>query len=160
MNYIFSLILLSCFFSFRISFRKIGQLWYELFSFSANLSPSEIQERLQYSTNKKLILAMHPHGIIPIQAFLWAAYADQYFDGVVNGERISLYGFGAAADAVAYIPFLRNIMGFLTAGSASYKPLFNGITKVIRQFSSLFHFLFFLFYYYSNISSIIRVKFQ
>lgn len=87
-------------------------------------------ERLRYSKQKKLILAMHPHGIIPIQAILWAAFADQYCDGIVDGERVSLYGFGAAADAVAYIPFLRNIMGFLTAGSASYKPLFNGIAKV------------------------------
>jgi len=42
----------------------------------------------------------------------------------------ALYGFGAAADAVGYVPGLRNIMGWLSAGSASYKVLKAGITKV------------------------------
>lgn len=41
-----------------------------------------------------------------------------------------MYGFGAAADVVMYIPFLRNIMGWLSGGPASYKALMDGLTKV------------------------------
>lgn len=54
----------------------------------------------------KLIMAMHPHGIVPFHALLWAAYCDQHY--VYEDKK--LYGFGAAADVVAYLPFLRNIM--------------------------------------------------
>jgi hypothetical protein len=54
--------------------------------------------------------------------YRWTSYCDQYLPG--------LYGFGAAADVVAYIPFLRNIMSMLTAGSASYQVLKDGLTKV------------------------------
>lgn len=70
---------------------------------------------------------MHPHGIVPIQALLWSAYCDQY----LSNENRALYGFGAAADVVGYIPFLRNIMGWLSGGSASYKALKDGLTKGI-----------------------------
>jgi hypothetical protein len=83
-------------------------------------------EILKYSDTHQLILAMHPHGIVPFQAILWAAYCDQYF---TIGDR-SLYGFGAAADVVGSIPFLRNIMGFLAGGSASYPALKNGLVYV------------------------------
>jgi hypothetical protein len=41
-----------------------------------------------------------------------------------------MYGFGAAADVVMYIPFLRNIMGWLTCGPADYKSLKMGLTMV------------------------------
>lgn len=109
-----------------IWFRKIGQLWYEVFDFHCNLSSAEIEKVLIHSDDHQLILAMHPHGIVPFQAILWAAYCDQYF---TLGKRM-LYGFGAAADAVNYVPFLRNIMGFLSAGSASYKPLKDGLMHV------------------------------
>ncbi len=111
----------------RIWFRRIGQLWYEVFDMHANLSPEKIRETLEINKDVQMILAMHPHGIVPYQAILWAAYCDQYFTAP-DGRM--LYGFGAAADAVGYVPFLRNIMGFLTAGSASYKPLKDGLTKV------------------------------
>lgn len=69
----------------------------------------------------QLILAMHPHGIVPFHAVLWAAYCDQYLS--------SIYGFGAAADVVALVPFLRNIMGWLCAGSAKYDVLKRGLTR-------------------------------
>ena len=49
---------------------------------------------------------MHPHGIVPFHAILWAAYCDQHY----VYEDKQLYGFGAAADVVGYLPFLRNIM--------------------------------------------------
>eukprot|EP00428_Durinskia_dybowskii_P060943 CAMPEP_0170373986 /NCGR_PEP_ID=MMETSP0117_2-20130122/10360_1 /TAXON_ID=400756 /ORGANISM="Durinskia baltica, Strain CSIRO CS-38" /LENGTH=264 /DNA_ID=CAMNT_0010628911 /DNA_START=472 /DNA_END=1266 /DNA_ORIENTATION=- len=76
-------------------------------------------------------MCMHPHGIVPFHAGLWAAYADQYLSDKVSGR--ALYGFGAAADAVAYVPGLRNIMGWLSAGSATYKVLKDGITKGISE---------------------------
>ena len=41
-----------------------------------------------------------------------------------------MYGFGAAADVVMYIPFLRNVMGWLSGGPATYKALKDGLTKV------------------------------
>jgi hypothetical protein len=37
------------------------------------------------------------------------------------------YGFGAAADILEYLPFMRNIMSFLAAGSASYNVLHDGL---------------------------------
>lgn len=102
-------------------------MWYEVFDLHVNLSPEKIAETLVINKDVQMILAMHPHGIVPYQAILWAAYCDQYFRAE---DGSALYGFGAAADAVGYVPFLRNIMGFLTAGSASYKPLKDGLTKV------------------------------
>lgn len=110
--------------------RKIGQLWYEIFDFSCNRSPEELAEVLNYSDTHQLIMCMHPHGIVPFHAGLWAAYADQYLSDKASGR--ALYGFGAAADAVAFVPGLRNIMGWLSAGSATYKVLKDGITKVNR----------------------------
>ena len=40
----------------------------------------------------------------------------------------------AAADVIMYLPVLRNIMGWLSAGSASYKTLKDGLTKVADTF--------------------------
>ena len=55
------------------------------------------------------------------QALLWAAYCDQFVP--------EAYGFGAAASVVCYIPFLCNIVAWLTAGPADYATLYNGMTK-------------------------------
>ena len=89
--------LICCFFNllFRPWARKIGQLWYEIFDFSCNRSPEQIAEVLKYSDTHQLIMCMHPHGIVPFHAGLWAAYADQYLSDKVSGR--ALYGFGAAA---------------------------------------------------------------
>ena len=103
-------------------------MWYEIFQFSANKSPEELMESIEYGDDHQLVMCMHPHGIVPYHAGLWAAYADQYMSDPATGR--ALYGFGAAADAVGYVPGLRNIMGWLSAGSASYKVLKAGITKV------------------------------
>ena len=107
------------------AFRKVGQLWYEVFQFSCNVTPAEVEELLNYCDSHQLILAMHPHGIVPFQAVLWSAYCHQYFS---NGKK-SMYGFGAAADVVAYVPFLRNFLFFLSAGSATYKVLKDGLVE-------------------------------
>ena len=50
-------------------------------------------------------------------------------------HRFIIDGFGAAADVVMYLPFLRNIMAWLSAGSASYKALKEGLVKVIFHIS-------------------------
>ena len=107
-------------------FRKVFQLWYEIFDFHHNLSPADIERCVKDGKSKQFIIGMHPHGIIPLQAFLWTAYADQYLrlDGT---DYQPLYGFGAAADAVNCIPILRNVMYCLSAGSAAYKVLLNGL---------------------------------
>ena len=77
---------------------------------------------------KQYIIGMHPHGIVPFHAILWAAYCNQYLSDRANKKE--MYGFGAAADIVGFIPFLRNIMGWLSAGPADYKTLKLGLEHV------------------------------
>ncbi len=92
--------------------RKIGQLWYEYCDFSCNVPPeycagvTRDNQIIKGCEKEQLILGMHPHGIVPFQAVLWAAFCDQHY----RYEDKELYGFGAAADVVGYLPFLRNIM--------------------------------------------------
>eukprot|EP01031_Cornospumella_fuschlensis_P039267 gene39267-47788_t len=50
------------------AFRLMGQLWYELLQVQANLGPEDISRRLDEAQKVQLILAMHPHGIVPFQA--------------------------------------------------------------------------------------------
>ena len=84
----------------------MGQLWYEVLDFSCNTPPEYRTLITKDADDQKLIMAMHPHGIVPFHALLWAAFCDQYY--VYEGKK--LYGFGAAADIVAHLPFLRNIL--------------------------------------------------
>jgi hypothetical protein len=107
-------------------FRKVGQLWYEIFDFHCNLSPELRENMLVQSDKHQFAIGMHPHGIVPFHALLWAAYCHQY----LSNEKKGLYGFGAVADIVMYLPFLRNIMGWLTGGPADYKTLKLGLTQV------------------------------
>lgn len=109
------------------AWRSIGQLWFDIFQFSTNLSPEECTKAINVGREKQLILAMHPHGIVPYQAILWAAYCEEYLTDWTTGDH--LFGFGAAADAVCYIPFLRQWMGWLSAGSAQYSVLKKGLMK-------------------------------
>ncbi len=67
-------------------------------------------EKIFARENNLSILAMHPHGIIPIHGFLWAAFCDQYLP--------VLYGIGATTDAAQRLPFLRQLLIWLSAGSA------------------------------------------
>ena len=100
-------------------FRRIFQLWYELFDFHHNLAlPLKFPESAASSLH---ILAMHPHGVIPIQGMMWTAFCDQYMN--------DMYGFGAAADATMYVPLVRQILGWLSAGSASRYVLQEGLEK-------------------------------
>ena len=49
---------------------------------------------------------MHPHGVVPIQALLWAAFADQYLRTPEHG---TVYGFGGMASVILYLPVLRTL---------------------------------------------------
>ncbi len=103
--------------------RSWFQLWYEIFDFKASVSPerrAEYTRRAGPKSNEKFIIAMHPHGIVPIQACLWAAYSHQHYDDI--------YGFGAAAAVVSYLPVVRQLLGWLTCLPASYETLRRGIT--------------------------------
>ncbi len=107
-------------------FRGIFQRWYELFDFHHNLStidgglkgPAHLADK---ESSSLLICAMHPHGVIPIQAFLWMAFCDQYLP--------DSYGFGAAADVALRIPLLRQVLSWGSAGSASRPVLYKGLSQ-------------------------------
>lgn len=100
-------------------FRMFGQLWYELLDFRVNLSPEQCAKYVDTSEAQQYILAMHPHGMVPFHAILYASFCDQCF----TTAKTSLYGFGAAANVVLYLPFLRNIMGWLSVSSADQSSL-------------------------------------
>ena len=106
-------------------FRGIFELWYDLFDFHHNLSLGHNNMGPAHLTKKEssslLICAMHPHGVIPIQAFLWMAFCNQYLP--------ASYGVGAAADVVMRIPLLRQILGWGSAGSASRHVLKEHLEK-------------------------------
>jgi hypothetical protein len=89
-------------------FRKLGQLMFEVFSMECNLSPSDREKLIQNGDKIQYVFCMHPHGIIPIQSILFSAYEDIYFVDEKSGRN--LYGFGAGADIILYIPYLRNIV--------------------------------------------------
>ena len=106
------------------------QLWYEIFDFRHNLAtdgpaaPVDLLDPTKdpnNTINTLMILAMHPHGVIPLQGIgLWPALADQYLG--------PLYGFGATTDAALHLPFLRQILAWLSAGSANRHVLEKGMT--------------------------------
>ncbi len=111
--------------------RKLPQLWYEVFSIRHNVPPHMQEMMIQLGTppvtkdgqtkppREQYILSMHPHGIIPLQALIWAAYCDQYFTG--------LYGFGAVASVVQWIPILNSLLGWFTCVPADYATLRDGL---------------------------------
>jgi len=108
------------------SFRGIFQMWYDLFDFHHNLvvkgdDLSVSAHLTQQEASSLLICAMHPHGVIPIQAFLWMSFCGQYLP--------ESYGFGAAADVAMRIPFLRQVLSWGSAGSASRSVLYKGLSK-------------------------------
>ena len=110
----------------------MGQLWYEILDFSCNKSKEELAAVIEYGSKHKMILCMHPHGILPIHAITWTAYCDQYLSDRETKDEV--FGFGAAADVVFYVPILRNILGWLSAGSATYQVLRDGLKEVILQY--------------------------
>lgn len=110
--------------------RQIGQLWYEIFDVSTNLSPDTRRAMVEHgnASGKGTISAMHPHGIVPFQALLWAAVNEQYLHIQEPGQpRKWLYGFAAAANAVFSVPLLRNLLGWFATHGANFDTLKNGL---------------------------------
>jgi hypothetical protein len=105
--------------------RGVGQLLYEIVDLHSNLNEEDFEFIKNYGKEKKIITCMHPHGVVPFQAILWAAYCDQYLT--------ELYGFGATADIIFKIPFLCNILPGLSAGRAGYKTLLAGLQHGISK---------------------------
>ena len=99
--------------------RSLFELWYPLFDFHHNVT--EEFAKSTRDSNSLLMLAMHPHGVIPMHGFLWSAFCQQYLPGT--------YGFGATTDIVTWLPILRHIMGWLSAGSATKQVVLNGMQK-------------------------------
>jgi hypothetical protein len=110
-----------------------GQLWYEAFDVSSNLSPDERRAMVEHGNGPNgNIAAMHPHGIVPFQALLWAAYSEQYLQINEAGKpKKWLFGFAAAADVVFSLPLLRNLLGWFATHGASYQVLKNGLRNGI-----------------------------
>jgi len=115
------------------AWRCVGQLWFEIFDFSTNFSPADCKRAISEAQKKQLILAMHPHGIVPYHAMLWCAFCEEYFTNWDAEPQEALFGFGAAADVVCYLPFLRQWMGWVSAGSASYKVLKRGLMEGVHD---------------------------
>jgi len=63
------------------------------------------------------IVAMHPHAIIPLHGFLWAAICDQLLP--------NMYGYGATTDGALILPVLRHLLQYMSVGSTKKKAIMN-----------------------------------
>lgn len=101
--------------------RKIPQLLYELYGVRHNGLPRR-RALVEASVNDgdRYILGMHPHGVVPIQALVWAAFCEQYLR---TPECGGVYGVGGMASVLFFLPGLRNILGWLSTTSASFQNL-------------------------------------
>ena len=112
---------------FSTYFRTLGELWYEIFDIHTNMSFQQIQQFIDGEQQGiHYIIAMHPHGVIPFQGLIWAAFCNTYLR---DGTGRSLYGFGAVADVVLSLPVLRTLMGWLACGGAGYSTLVKGLVE-------------------------------
>jgi hypothetical protein len=93
--------------------RCLFQLWYEILHFRHNVTTETSKQFVKQ--NHLSILAMHPHGIIPLHGFLWCAFCDQYLP--------TLYGVGATTDVAQRLPVLRQVLKWISAGSAKRKVI-------------------------------------
>jgi hypothetical protein len=112
----------------RASVRRFCQIFYEIFGVRHNLSDARIRVVVEDCVLRgdRFILGMHPHGVVPIQALLWAAYADQYLRTPEHG---TVYGFGGMATVILYLPGLRTLLGWLTGTPATYANLRHNLTS-------------------------------
>eukprot|EP00934_Nitzschia_sp_Nitz4_P007287 Nitzschia sp. Nitz4//scaffold311_size21207//14707//15861//NITZ4_008624-RA/size21207-processed-gene-0.53-mRNA-1//-1//CDS//3329547392//7277//frame0 len=85
------------------------QLWYEPFQLKHNLKDLEMAN--ERGREALWICAMHPHGVIPIHAFLWGALSDQILPDTC--------GRAATTEAAMTVPLLRQLLGWLGGVSAS-----------------------------------------
>lgn len=107
--------------------RRFCQIFYPIFNVRHNLTDARIRGVVEDCVVRgdRYILGMHPHGVVPIQALLWAAYADQYMSTPEHG---TVYGFGGMASVILYLPGLRTLLGWLTGIPATYKNLKGNLT--------------------------------
>jgi len=60
--------------------------------------------------NRLSIVACHPHAIIPLHGFIWAAICDQMLP--------HMYGYGCTTDGALVLPVLRHLLRYLGVGTA------------------------------------------
>lgn len=84
-------------------FRSLFQLWYELFDLRTNMDDNTCKNITK--ENSLSILAMHPHGIIPLHALLWGGFCTQMMP--------EFYGVGASTNVALRLPVLRQILRFM-----------------------------------------------
>ena len=112
--------------------RRFFQILYEIFDVRHNIGEERCRRDVALSVERgdRFILGMHPHGVVPLQALIWAAYADQYLRTPEHG---TLYGFGGMASVILYLPGLRTLMGWLTGVPATFANLKRGLTTGTRH---------------------------
>ena len=89
-------------------FRTFFLLWFEIFDYHHNVTPK--MKKVSMDANHLSIYANHPHGVIPLHGFLWAAFCHDFLT--------DLYGVGCTTDAALRLPILRHILMSLSIGSA------------------------------------------
>ena len=79
--------------------RRAAQMFYPVLRVRHNMSEERVAQLMVdwHEHGERYILGMHPHGVVPIQAFVWTAFCDQYLR---NDEWGTLYGFGGMATVV------------------------------------------------------------
>jgi len=109
------------------AFRRAAQAFYPVLRVRHNSTPERVERLMQewHEGGDRYILGMHPHGVVPLQAFVWCAFCDQYLRNEAWG---TLYGFGGMATVVTRLPVLRSLLGFLSGKPARYSVLKRGLT--------------------------------
>merc|ERR1719499_1203299 len=108
--------------------RGFFELWYEIFDMHTNIIPENFITKEKLDTLS--IYAMHPHGIVPMQALFWPPICDQYMSRnqpLNPAGTPGMYGFGATTDAALRIPLLRQVFRWLDARSASKSVILKGL---------------------------------
>jgi 2-acylglycerol O-acyltransferase 2 len=104
-------------------------LWFEIFQLKTNMTSAQVDAFHQGEIQGiHYIIAMHPHGVVPFQGILWAAFCNLYLR---DSTGYTMYGFGAVADVVLMLPVLRTLMGFLACSGAGYSALYMGLVEGI-----------------------------
>jgi len=98
-------------------FRSLFQLWYELFDLRTNMDKKTCKNIVK--ENSLSILAMHPHGIIPLHALLWGGFCTQMMP--------EFYGVGASTSIALRLPVLRQILRFMGVVSTQKKALIHSM---------------------------------
>ena len=86
--------------------------WYGIFDVRTNLH--ELPKPPPPSEQRR-ILAMHPHGVIPVHSLIWSALCEQFYPHI--------YGFAAAADVLLRLPLMRQVCGSLNTYGSTRREL-------------------------------------